>query len=177
MSIIDSIIEDEEEAVGSPTNVAPSPPQGRSRSSDPMGLLDLFGGGALPSSIPLPPLTVPSLVYAQLLDRAAGATGVSAPPAIAATTTSHPPADLSGTPSQSHGGDGQGGDSDKTLALSDADGDRLEGGTSSAVVAGASEPAAPSPQSSESAVVALARYQLEQRARRLPEDAATPTAR
>ena len=171
MSIIDRIIEDEEEAIGSAPHVSPLPTGGTgSRSEDPMGLLEFRISGPTSSSAQLPPLTIPSLVYAQLLDRAAGAAGAPAPPAIAAGPT---PLPLSVSRADLNAAEEVGAE---PLTPSDDESPFVGGGLIPPPTR-SSPPATSSHKSLDSAVVALARYQLEQRVRRLPEDSVTPTAR
>lgn len=176
-------------------------------------MLNFFDVGT--SASLLPPAIIPSLVYAQLLDRASGAAGASAPPAIA-HPSAHPSTSTSGSngsrSSSSEGTTASGSGAAAPLGTiadtssdarsssssskvgngSSSNGDAGTSGSGSSVSDPVSWPSTTSGaaavstgvddvdslfDSSATGLAALARHQLEQRTKALPEDALIPTAR
>ncbi len=174
LTIIDRVIDDEEADAG----ITRQPSRARSKAGgDPFGFELIVGPSSDASAAALgpslPPLLVPALVYAQLLDRAAGAAGAQAPPAIA--SASPPPVVVRGSaePLPPSALDQQPGEALRRATESDAS-------TSAPLLEKSMQSIHPtSAPPPDSAVLALARYQLEQRAKKilLLEDALLPTAR
>ncbi|KAG1677223.1 hypothetical protein FOA52_013421 [Chlamydomonas sp. UWO 241] len=149
--MVERVIADEEDAVGA----ALAPPA-----------TTTYAPHARTRTLLLPPLLVPALVYAQLVDRAAGATGMSAPPPIAAAATAAVAA--AAAAAAASGSECDESDTGDAVIVADAWLDAaLEGSSGGGGGDGGGE----------SSAGRLAREQLMRRACKLPQDALLPTAR
>ncbi|GAX82526.1 hypothetical protein CEUSTIGMA_g9953.t1 [Chlamydomonas eustigma] len=244
VAIIDRVIEDEEDSLGiSHPSLNRARNKSQAGSTDPFGFEPILGFSTSPSSQRLPPLLVPALVYAQLVDRAAGAAGAPAPAEVASLSSDQAPASTSmpvaqtpaaaaadtlseraeneavgqsaagASSSKAESQDQQAGSEialtssgsqhqlDPSCISNSSDGNKVEEAafilaasssdsqtkimevqtvlpaSQSIMICNTEDRAATSASPAHTSIIALARYQLEQRVKKLPQDAVIPTAR